>query len=226
MRAWRPALLATLLYALLACWTLAPVLSGERVLSPAGFFTRGGPFPAAVRELVPPGVDILSDAARQFEPWLEYAAVRRAQDGELPLWKDTASCGAPLVGNGQSGLFFPTRFAALALGAPAAAFAVFALVKLLVAALGGWALARHLGATATAAFVTGLAFGFGGFQSVFRLHPHTDASMLLPWLVLAADRLAQAPSARRVGALALVAGLQDLAGHPQTALHGQLTALV
>ncbi len=226
LRAWRPACVATLLYALLACWTLAPVLSGERVLSPAGFFSRGGPFPAPVRELVPPGVDILSDAARQFEPWLEYAAQRRALDGTLPLWKDTASCGAPLVGNGQSGLFFPTRFAALLLGAPATAYAVFALLKLLVAALGGWALARHLRASATAAFVTGLVFGFGGFQSVFRLHPHTDASMLLPWLVLAADRLAQAPSARRVGALALVAGLQDLAGHPQTALHGQLAALV
>src|SRR5262249_11847872 len=102
------ALLALIAYALLGAWQLRDVATGARVLSPSAFVVRGGPFEQAWGELTPPGIDLLADDARQFTPWLLYAAFHLQADGELPLWKSTAFCGAPLVGNGQSALFFPT----------------------------------------------------------------------------------------------------------------------
>src|SRR5262249_10192070 len=162
--------------------------------------------------------DQLGDTVAQFTPWLRYAADHLERDGELPLWKSTASCGAPLVGNGQSALFFPTRLVALLLGAPPWVHAAMAWLRLVVAAFGGYLLLRHLRASALGSFVGGLAFGFGGFLVVFRFHPQADVVALLPWLALAADALALRATARLTGVVAVLAGLQWLAGHPQTAV--------
>jgi hypothetical protein len=226
--AWRAgppaALVALLAYALLGVWQLREVLNGDRVLSPSAFVVRGGPFEPGWGELTPPGVDLLADNARQFTPWLLYAASHLKSDDALPLWKSTAFCGAPLVGNGQSALFFPTRLLAVLLGAPPWIHAAMAWLRLVLASFGAFLLLRHLRASALAAWVGGFVFGFGGFLVVFRFHPHADVAALLPWLVLAGDRLALRPGARRAAAFALVAGLQWLAGHPQTAVQCQLAA--
>src|SRR5204863_526374 len=65
----------------------------------------------------------------------------------------------------------------------------------------------------------------GGYEVVFLQHPHTNVSMLLPLLILAADAVAQRPTATRVAGLALVAGLQHLGGHAETTFHCQFAAL-
>ena len=70
-------------------------------------WTATGPFPGALRVQAPLEGRLQSDQALQFLPWMRYAAAAWAVDGELPLWKATANCGAPLLGNGQSALLFP-----------------------------------------------------------------------------------------------------------------------
>src|SRR5258705_97816 len=129
----------------------------------------------------------------------------------------------PLVGHGQSALFIPTRLLDVMVGAPRWVHAGMLWLRLIVAAFGAYLLLRDLRAGALSAWLGGFVFGFGGFLIVFRFHPHADAAALLPWLVLAGDRLALRPGARRIGLVALLAGLQWLAGHPQTAVHCQLT---
>src|SRR5262245_49010004 len=218
------ALLALLVYAVLAGALLESALFGDDVVSPAAFWAQSGPFPATLRAKVPPGINLLSDNVSQFTPWLRYAADRWAADGALPLWKDTASCGAPFVGNGQSGLFFPTNLLGVLLGAPAWFGAAQALVKLVGGAFCAYLLARHLRLSWLASLLAGLVFGFGGFQVVFLQHPHTLVSMLLPLLLLCTDRVALAPTPGRIAALAVVAALQHLGGHPETAAHCQLSA--
>src|SRR5262245_4134113 len=218
------ALIALLVYTVLAGSLMESAIFGDDVVSPAAFWAQSGPFPAALRARVPRGINLLSDNVSQFTPWLRYAADCWARDGALPLWKDTAMCGAPLVGNGQSALFFPTNLLAVVLGAPAWIGTAQTLVKLVVGAFCAYLLARHLRLSFLAALLAGLVFGFGGFQVVFLQHPHTLVSMLLPLLLLCADRVALAPTAGRVAALAAVAALQHLGGHPETAVHCQLAA--
>lgn len=220
-----PSLLALLIYLALAATLMHGALFGDDVMSPGAHFAQSGPFPAALRANVPPGIDLLSDRVTQFMPWLRYAADHFAADGHLPLWKSLASCGAPLVGNGQSALYFPPNLLAVVLGAPAWVFAGQALLKLVGGAGFAFLLARHLRMSFLAALLAGLVFGFGGFEVVFLQHPHTNVSMLLPLLLLAADRVALDPTRGRIALLGLVAGLQHLGGHAETAVHCQLAAV-
>jgi hypothetical protein len=216
---------AALIYLAVAAAVLHSALGGGLVLSAAAGVVRDGPFPDSMRERAVDGVRCLSDSAQCFVPWLRYAADALEQDGHLPLWKDTAGTGAPLLGNGQSAMFFPTNLLAIALGAPAAIVGWQAVLELAAGAFCAWSLARHLGLSFLASLLCGLVFGFGGFQVVWYLHPQTNVSLLLPLLVLAADRLVLAPSAARVAAVGLVAGLQHLGGHPETAFHCQVAVL-
>ena len=219
------ALLALAVYLAVAATLLQSALFGDDVVSPGAFFAQSGPFPVALRQQVPDGINLLSDRVNQFMPWLRYAADAYAIDGHLPLWKSLACCGAPLVGNGQSALFFPTNLLAILIGAPDWVHAAQSLVKLAAGAFCAYLLARHLRLSFLAALLAGLVFGFGGFQAVFLQHPHTNVSLLLPLLLLAADRAVLSPSRGRVAFLALVAGLQHLGGHAETAAHSQLAAL-
>ena len=219
-------LAAALLYLAVGAAVLHRALGGELVLSAAAGVVQQGPFPAELRERAVDGVNCLTDSAQCFVPWLRFAADALAADGHLPLWKDTAGTGAPLLGNGQSAMFFPTNLLAIVLGAPAVIVGVQALLKLAGGAFCAWLLARHLGLSVLASLLCGLVFGFGGFQVAWFLHPQTNVSLLLPLLVLAADRLVIAPSLRRAAVLSLVAGLQHLGGHPETAFHGQAATLL
>jgi len=111
---------AALIYLAVAAAVLHSALGGGLVLSAAAGVVHDGPFPDSMRERAADGVRCLSDSAQCFVPWLRYAADALEQDGHLPLWKDTAGTGAPLLGNGQSAMFFPTNLLAIALEAPAA----------------------------------------------------------------------------------------------------------
>ena len=217
---------ALAIFLALGAFLLWPALGpGDQVLSPAGFWTRLGPFPTELSSATPPDITVMSDSVQQFVPWLRYAADGWLRDGRIPLWKDTALCGAPFVGNGQSAVFFPPVLLSIVLGAPLRAHALLALIKLAGGALCAWMLARHLRLSFLASLLCGVTFGFGGFQVVWLLYPHTNVSMLLPLLLLAADRAVLAPSLRSAGLLALVAGLQHLGGHPETAFHCQTLAV-
>jgi len=220
----RHALIALAAYFALAAALLWPAPFGGEVLSACAPFVARGPFPPEVRAAAPPGTPILSDAMQTFEPWLLYAADAFARTGRIPLWKDSNFCGAPLLGNAQSALFWPPNLVAMLLGAPPDSLAWIALLKLTVAGLGAFLLARHLGLSLLGAFLAGAVFELGGFQVVYLAFPLSNVSVLLPWLLLCADRCALQPTGRRVAALAAVAALQHLGGHPETAFHGQLAA--
>ena len=220
----RRTLLGLAAYLALAALILWPAGLGGEILSACGPFVRNGPFPDALRRAATGGTPLLSDAMQQFEPWLRYAAAAYARTGALPLWKDSHLCGAPLLGNAQSALLWPPNLLAIVLGAPGALLAWMAMAKLVLAAWGAWLLARHLGVSALGSFLSGAVFAFGGFQVLCLLHPHSNVSALLPWLLLCADRAALQPTGRRVAAVALVAGLQHLGGHPETAFHCQALA--
>ena len=221
----RPAsglLAAALVYVGLALILLWPAVGGGQVLSAAGLWARTGPFPAELRERVPPGVDILSDSTFAYVPFLRYAADHWAQDGRLPYWKSTASCGAPFIGNGESAVFFPTVLLAILLGAPPWVHAATALLKLVAAGLSAYVLGRYLRLSWLAAVLCGAVYALGGFQAMYLLFTPTNVSLFLPLMIVAADRLVLAPSVGRVALLAALAALQHLGGHPETAFHCQV----
>ncbi len=221
-----PAVVALLAISVVGAILLRGAFVRGEVLSSSATFVKNGPYDATTRAATPEGVRVISDPAVMFTPWLNFAADEFAAEGHLPLWKNTSFCGAPFIGNGQSAAFFPPILAAIALGAPAAALAWIALLKIVVAGLGMYFLARRLGTTPAGALIAGFVFALGGFSMTFLLYPPTNVSCLLPWLLVACDMGAMRPTATRLGFIALVAGLQHLGGHPETAFHVQAFAAV
>jgi hypothetical protein len=152
----------------------------------------------------------------QFVPWW-WQAWQALRQGGLPLWNPWLGMGAPLLANYQSGLLYPPDWAYLlpawvgGIGALAWGQALLLGLHLAWAGLGMAYLARRLELGALAQAVSGLAFGLstylvsrGSFLSI------PSAAAWTPWV------LAFALPGQPVYRLALVLGLQLLAGHAQT----------
>ena len=151
------------------------------------------------------------------------ATVEQIRQGQFPFLNPYASFGEPLAGNPNFGTFFPDMFAFLILPLPVAFGLRFALAAVLAYA-GARRWARAEGATRAAAEVAAVAFALSGvYVSTWRFFNSGLALALAPWVMAAAARLgagdAASPRWRRIVAeLALVAGLEILAGEPVIAL--------
>jgi len=167
----------------------------------------------------------------QFVPWRRFAFETLAR-GWLPLWNPMVGMGAPLLANHQSALLYPPNWI-LALTAPGWGEGLLVLAHLVFAGIGMVLLLRRLDVAPLGQAVGAAAFascsflvGRAGFFSL------NAAASYLPWLVLCADVAAEAAlsgvSIRWVPAilaLAVVVGLQALAGHAQSMAYGLLFAV-
>ncbi len=125
--------------------------------------------------------------------------------------------GAPFIGNMQSAVFYPLNWPYLLWPDPAM-LTVRAWLKLLVAALGMYVLARDtLRVRPLAAALAVLTFTFSAFLSNWLLWPHSAVAVWLPWLWWTTARLMARPGPRPLAALAGVVALTLVAGHPETA---------
>jgi hypothetical protein len=197
----------------------APQWATGRLLSAADFLYSMEPFDAvrpdparSYRENL-----VLSDASCHIDPWCDDAA-RRLARGELPLWNPHQFAGAPLFANAECALAFPPNLLRLALPPGAAALPI-AFVLVLAAGLFTSLLARRVGLGFWPAALAGIAFSLAPWLHVNLLLPLSSVAALLPMSAWAADVLAESPSRRAAAGLAGALALQQLGGHPETALH-------
>jgi hypothetical protein len=176
--------------------------------------------------------------ALQFMPWREYAwdSLRL---GNLPLWNPNSGMGAPLFANYQSALAYPPTWFLFLLssagGIEWSAWGQGVLVVLhwIIAAAGMARLAGGLGLGRLGQAVCALAFGLGGYLVSRAGFLSINAAVAwLPWLVhyagqVASSRLRQGkPWGGAWLKLALIFGLQLLAGHAQTTWYSCLLAVL
>lgn len=133
-------------------------------------------------------------------------------------------CGTPLWANPQAQAVTPTTV--LFLLAPEAwASAAAAALKLFVAAAGAFLFVRSRRASPAASAWAGLAFGFSLFFTTWMHFPHSYAHALIPWSLLAVDRLARGiPGGFR--ATLAVAVLLLLGGYPEGEFYAAAAAAV
>ena len=179
---------------LLAVVLFAPATLGGKVLSASDMPLFQAPFrtqPAGAR----PENPLQFDSAYVFEP--DGLQVREAlRDARLPVWSSKLAAGLPLLASQQSAPLYPLTW----LGAVFPyweSLAWIAVLKLTLAALGTFLLARALGLGLGPAALGAIAFGFGTYLVVWLMHPHANAYVVLPWLFLLAERLCR--SARLQG---------------------------
>ena len=159
----------------------------------------------------------------QFTPW-HVAAKQIVLSGHLPLWNPWLGMGAPLLANYQAGLLYPPNWLLL-LTDVAWGQTLLVMLHLIWAGIGTAALGRRLGLSPFARSIAGLAYGMSGYlvaRSGFL--SINAAAAWLPWIVVASERLIDRRKVGAIAPLALVLGLQWLAGHAQTAWYTMIFA--
>jgi len=168
---------------------------------------------------------VYRDAGHFYHPLLHFVRTLW-HSGQVPLWNPYENLGVPLAANPTAGVFYPGSLILLLPIGYDAAYKLYILAHVLLAAGATYRLARHWHASAEAAGAAALAYAFGG--SVLFQYANVVFLVGAAWLplaLLAADRMLVE---RRVGwalALGAVLAMMTLGGDPQMAYHaGLLTA--
>jgi len=171
----------------------------------------------------------VGDSHRYFGPQASYMdwAVER---GELPLWSPVRFCGQPFAANPQAGVFYPLNLARSVLTSdptPARTHvgsAILAVLHILIAGLGTFALARAHGLTVGASLVSAWGFGFGaGFVRRVLGGQFLGVVAWVPWILLAlhwrSDGEGVARSVPRTLVAGCLFGVSLLGGFPQMSIY-------
>ena len=149
--------------------------------------------------------------------------------GQLPLWNPYVFCGIPLLGDGQTALFYPPNWLFFVLP-PETALNLVVLLQFSIAGVGMFLFARRLGLSSAPATVAALAYMFGGSMTARVVHLSImSGAALLPAIFLCLDRLLEADPGRTgrwYAATALAVAMQALAGHPQIPIYTALAAVL
>lgn len=154
------------------------------------------------------------DIALESLPLTELARHQLAH-GWLPLWNPSSYAGTPLLADMQSGLLYPPNWLALVLPFTVAIGWICA-IKLFTAGLGTYLFARELRIRPGPSLAAALVYMFSGPVIAFAEVPLGAAVTLLPWLMLATERVRRAPSAGSVAAVAAAVAVSVFGGHPET----------
>lgn len=145
--------------------------------------------------------------------------VEALSSGRLPLWNPYVALGRPFLADTETAVFYPPNLLYLLLD-PSTTLLLLTLGHYVLGLLGMLALGRALGIAERWAWLAAAAFLWSG-PLVARLSlgqvPYVHATCYVPVVFALAVRLQDAPSARRVAALAGTLALQLLCGHPQIA---------
>jgi hypothetical protein len=171
----------------------------------AVFFAR-----ALLTSEVPFDRDVLAGSL----PWRQFLA-EWASRGTLPQWYPHETLGAPFVGSVVPATFHPATWLLLWLP-PAKAIKVTVLLAFLAAECGAYRAARLVGASRAGAVIAGYALAFGGYAvSMSNNLPYLVPLSTMPWVFVAAWRVARRGRARDAALLAFLWALVLLGGDLQ-----------
>ncbi|MCX6044132.1 MAG: YfhO family protein [Chloroflexi bacterium] len=219
----REALKAGLLLFLLCCGFFGPALFSGRALLPADQIFDQDPL---WQPLAPAGYngasnDLLGDRILEFYPWRVFTWRTLAQ-GELPLWNPYTNGGQPFIGNAQSAVFDPLQWISFLFPLPFSV-GVTLILRLWVAGIFTYLLARQLGLQKLGATLAMITFAFSGPLTNWVGHPHASVIAWLPALLFMTERmLVRKQRGYAIGASCAI-GAQFLGGHPETSFPVLLT---
>ena len=220
----RPGLLVFGAYVVLAVIFFWPGLLPGHTVSAADYLWNAAPWNTSIPASVPRqslhpllvgSNPQLVDGVTVFEPFLQFT---KSQLPHIPLWDPYIMGGAPYLADMQSAIFSPFSLPAYVLPFWWS-LGVIAVMKVVVAATGTYLLARALKAGLAGAFLAGLIFGFGLFLIAWIPWPLDNVFPLIPWMLLATERLVRRPGVLPAAGLATLVALQFFGGHPESSVY-------
>jgi hypothetical protein len=169
--------------------------------------------------------DIMNDAF----PYRFYLS-EVLKSGQLPLWYPPIYGGFPLLARAEAGIAYPINLILFGLLPPYTALNFVILLTLVIAAVGMYMYAREIEAGEIGALIAGVSFAYSGFMVAHLKHLSTvNTTCWFPlglFFIERAFRQAEGATfwqkSRPFIFLSVVFGVQNLAGHMQTAYYSGL----
>ena len=141
------------------------------------------------------------------------------RSGVIPQWWPDAGLGFPTTAEGQAAHYHPVRVIMATLFSTPAALMWELALYFAIAGLATFGFLRELRLHRLACFLGAASHMFTSFAIVYVRNLALHRSFcLLPLAMLCAERFVQRRSARSIAGMALVSGVQFLAGHPSFAV--------
>ncbi|MEO8605448.1 MAG: hypothetical protein ABI629_22960 [bacterium] len=189
-----------------------PALLGRVALGPESVLDRDplyrvGPAPPSppTNDFTPINYDLPRDLA----------VAHGLRAGRLDAWNPLVGFGAPLWAE-AGGPFFPLKLPFYVAPSPRS-YILFLALRLIVAGLGAYLLARRRGLALVPALVAGVLFEASGALVAQIAFASASPIYVLPWAILGAEAIARG-GARAVAGAALALGCAGLGGHPTEVL--------
>lgn len=165
------------------------------------------------------------DVQQYFIPYHVVSARMLAQ-GHLPLWNPYAFSGMPLLGDGQSAMFYPPNWLFFLLsGEVALNYAT--LIQFVLAGISMHVYARTLGLGRCASLIGSISYMFSGYLVSHMVHLSIlSGAAVLPLVFLCVEKALARRSAWWSVLAALALALQLLAGHPQVPVYTVLAVIL
>src|SRR5262245_22090920 len=212
-RAGRSTAVAMLWFVLLALAATGPALFLDRSLGPEGMIDSDPLF--ALGE--PPSRPIVSDSSRaSYDLPHDFAAADGFRAGRFDLWNPRIGLGVPLWAEGGAP-FFPLKLP-FYLAPSRRTYDLATALRLVIAGLGAYLLARRRGLAPLPALGTGTVFELSGATMALMPFGSGAPASLLPWVVLGAAAIAQDRTLRAAAGAGLALGVTMNSGHPMVAL--------
>lgn len=169
--------------------------------------------------------DIMNDAF----PYRVYLG-ELLKSGHLPLWYPPVYGGFPLLARAEAGVAYPLNLLLFGLLSPYTALNLVILLTLIMAAVGMYLYAKELDAGVAGGLIAAISFAYSGFMVAHLKHLSTvNAACWLPLGLYFIERGMKQDAAatflqraKPFMYLSLVVGMQNLAGHTQTAYYCEL----
>ena len=207
------------IFAVLACIMLRPVIFGGRVLLPGAMLEKMSPWETSASKADEVHWDpLIWDSIAYFYP--SRALLGRAvRSGEIPFWNPHQMCGTPFLADYQSAVLYPPNLLFAVLPTDRA-FGLLAFLHLIAAGGFTYVFLRGIGLGRTGSTFGGIAFMLSGFAITWLELPiFLSTAVWLP-LALHFSRVAhETRSARYTGLSGIALALTLVGGHPQIAFY-------
>jgi hypothetical protein len=209
----RSTVLTTLWIVLLALVAAGPALFLDRSLGPESMIDSD---PLFALGKGPPRA-IISDGTRTvYDLPHDFAAADGFRAGRFDLWNPRVGLGVPLWAEGGAPLF-PLKLP-FYLAPSRRTYDLATALRLVVAGLGAYLLARRRGLAAVPALAAGSLFELSGAMVVTLPFGFAAPLCLLPWVLLGAEAIARERTPAAAAGSGIALGVAADAGHPMLAI--------
>ena len=137
----------------------------------------------------------------------------RLQAGELPFWNSWTGHGYPLIGESQTAVLYPPNWLLYGTLDLNTAYVASHLLHYVLAFVGVWCLALRLGLNGWGAALSAIVYVYGWFPPRACLEWAIIGGVYVPWSLWCLESYLQTDRRRYAVGLAVVIGLDLLAGH-------------